>query len=200
MCGFLCWAAPAGAMSKTAKDDFAATYGKASPPIGYVDFCARQPAECKAAPARSSRLDLTPERWNLLYQVNNFVNGKIAPVTDMELYGEPDHWVLPTDAGDCEDYLLLKKKYLEGLGFSAANLLITVVLDERSEGHAILTVTSAEGDFVLDNHRNEILRWSDTNYRFLKRQSERDPRLWLALTKLGTRGPGTFGGGSASSK
>ncbi len=200
MCALLCWAAPAGAMSKTAKEEFASTFGKASPPIGYVDFCARQPSECKATVSRSARLDLTPERWNLLYQVNNFVNGKIAPVTDMELYGEPEHWALPTDAGDCEDYLLLKKKYLEGLGFPSANLLITVVLDEKSEGHAILTITSADGDYVLDNRRNEILRWSDTSYKFLKRQSNRDPREWVSLTKQGSNQPGAFGGGSASNK
>ena len=37
-----------------------------------------------------------------------------------DLYGEPEYWAIPTDAGDCEDYLLLKKRYLEGLGFPAA--------------------------------------------------------------------------------
>ncbi len=200
MCGFLCWAAPAGAMSKTAKDEFAATFGKASPPVGYVEFCARQPEECRSTGAREARLRLTAERWNLLYQVNTYVNGRITPVSDMDLYGEPEHWALPADAGDCEDYLLLKKKYLEGLGFPSESLLITVVLDEKQEGHAVLTVTGDQGDFILDNRRNEILRWNDTGYRFLKRQSSTNPREWLALTRQGNTQPGNLGGDIATNR
>jgi predicted transglutaminase-like cysteine proteinase len=46
-------------------------------------------------------------------------------------------------------------------------------------------VTTDLGDFVLDNRRNEILRWSDTRYRFLKRQSQEDPRTWMALSEAG---------------
>ena len=69
-----------------------------------------------------------------------------------------------------------------------------MVLDERSEGHAILTVTSEQGDFVLDNRRDEILRWRDANYRFLKRQSQKDPRQWVALIKQTTQADGSVSG------
>ena len=93
----------------------------------------------------------------------------------------PNTGPIPTDAGDCEDYLLLKKRYLEGLDFPAAALLITVVLDEKNEGHAVLTVTTDEGDFILDNRRNEIRRWADVDYTYLKRQSPaRSARLGVA--------------------
>jgi len=109
--------------------------------------------------------------------------GKIAPMSDEELYGKPEYWTIPTDAGDCEDYLLLKKHYLEGLGFPSDALLITVVLDEKLQGHAVLTIATDKGDFVLDNRRNDVLRWSDTGYSFLKRQSAEDPRQWVSLTK-----------------
>jgi predicted transglutaminase-like cysteine proteinase len=199
LCALLCWAGPEAAMSKNGKEDHATTYGKASPPIGYVDFCARQPKDCKATGAKASPFKLTAERWNLLFQVNTFVNGKITPVSDLELYGEPEHWTYPSDAGDCEDYLLLKKKYLEGLGFPASSLLITVVLDEKQEGHAVLTVSAEEGDFILDNRRNEILNWKDTSYKFLKRQSAAHPQLWLSMTKQANQQQGALGG-SASSK
>jgi predicted transglutaminase-like cysteine proteinase len=104
-------------------------------------------------------------------------------MSDEELYGKPEYWTLPTDAGDCEDYLLLKKHYLEGLGFPSEALLITVVLDEKSQGHAVLTVTTDKGDFVLDNRRNDVMRWSDTGYTYLKRQSAEDPRQWVSLTR-----------------
>jgi predicted transglutaminase-like cysteine proteinase len=161
---------------------FAKVYGAALPPVGYVNFCAVHRDDCRPLGGGSVRLTLTPERWNLLYQVNTYVNNKIVPMSDEELYGEAEHWDYPTDAGDCEDYLLLKKRYLEGLGFPPEALLITVVLDEKGEGHAVLTVTAETGDFVLDNRRNEILRWGDVSYRFLKRQSAEDPLQWLALT------------------
>jgi predicted transglutaminase-like cysteine proteinase len=175
---------------------FATEYGKALPPIGFVKFCARSPSDCKPAGGKPNRLAMAPERWNLLYQVNTYVNGKIAPVSDQDLYGEPEYWAYPSDAGDCEDYLLLKRRYLQGLGFPAEALLITVVLDEKKEGHAVLTVTTEAGDYILDNRRNEILRWSDVDYAFLKRQSPRDPRAWLTLVKDRPQPTGFVSGGN----
>ncbi len=163
-------------------EQFETIYGKALPPIGFVEMCAREPKLCRPQGGRPTRLALSPDRWNLVYQVNSFVNGKIAPMSDEELYGKPEYWTLPTDAGDCEDYLLLKKHYLEGLGFPSSALLITVVLDEKAQGHAVLTITTDKGDFVLDNRRNDVLRWSDTGYSYLKRQSAEDPRQWVSLT------------------
>lgn len=167
---------------------FETIYGKALPPIGFVEMCAREPKLCRPQGGRPTNLALSPDRWNLVYQVNSFVNGKIAPMSDEELYGKPEYWTLPTDAGDCEDYLLLKKHYLEGLGFPSSALLITVVLDEKAQGHAVLTVTTDKGDFVLDNRRNDVLRWSDTGYSYLKRQSAEDPRQWVSLTNKDSTG------------
>jgi predicted transglutaminase-like cysteine proteinase len=126
---------------------------------------------------------MSGERWAELKKINSYVNAKIAPVSDQDLYGQAEYWAYPTDAGDCEDFLLLKKRYLESLGFPAGALLITVVLDEKGEGHAILTVSTDEGDFVLDNRRDAILRWSEARYKFLKRQSAADPNRWVALAK-----------------
>ena len=103
--------------------------------------------------ALNPRVTLTPDLWSELYQVNTKVNTTIAPMTDQELYGQAEYWTYPTDAGDCEDYLLLKKRELEAMGFDSGALLITVVLDEKKEGHAVLTVASTDGDYVLDNRR-----------------------------------------------
>ncbi len=186
------------ARAGSATEQYATVYGKALPPIGYVEMCAREPKECQALGGRKTRLSLSPERWNLVYQVNAFVNGKIAPVSDEELYGKPEYWTFPTDAGDCEDYLLLKKRYLEGLGFPSAALLITVVLDEKMQGHAVLTITTDKGDFVLDNRRNDVLRWSNTGYTFLKRQSAEDPRQWVSLSKKAPVHNGAVSAGSAA--
>lgn len=201
--GLLLGAQVAGATGSTgesqgtsAKAQYAQTFGKALPPVGYVNFCARNPDDCRPGNGRPMKLAMSPERWNLLYQVNTYVNGKVAPVSDQDLYGEPEYWAFPTDAGDCEDYVLLKQRFLEGLGFSASALLITVVLDEKNEGHAVLTVTTDEGDFVLDNRRNEIRRWNGLGYTFLKRQSPRDPRVWMSMTDTKTLTSGVVAGGT----
>ena len=166
-----------------ASGEHATEYGRSLPPIGFVSFCARNPEDCRPTAVRPVRLGMTPERWGLLHQVNSYVNGLIAPVSDSDLFGQLEYWTYPVDAGDCEDYVLLKKRYLEALGFSPTALLITVVLDEKNEGHAVLTVVTAEGDFILDNRRNEIRQWSDLKYTYLKRQSQRDPRVWVSLAK-----------------
>ena len=109
----------------------------------------------------------------------------------------PEHWGYPAGAGDCEDYVLLKKRYLEGLGFPAESLLITVVLDEDGNGHAVLTARTDAGDFILDNRRDAIHRWSETRYQFLKRQSQNNPQIWMALTnKQARRNRSIISGGS----
>ena len=98
---------------------FAREFGKTLPPVGFVQFCVSNPAGLQGKGGKKFKLAMSPERWNLIYQVNTYVNGKIAPVSDQDLYGEPERWAYPTDAGDCEDYLLLKKRSLEGAWLSA---------------------------------------------------------------------------------
>ena len=161
----------------------ASVYAKSLPPVGYVDFCGRGEAECQFRGGRIETLAVTTENWDQIDQVNRIVNTKIRPATDMELYGKPDYWTYPVAAGDCEDYVLLKKRYLTELGFNPDVMLITVVLDEHNEGHAILTMVTAQGDYVLDNRRREILRWDDAGYKFLKRQSQATANEWVSLQK-----------------
>ena len=159
----------------------ASIYAKSLPPVGYVDFCGRGEAECQFHGGKIETLAVTSENWDQIDQVNHIVNTKIRPATDMELYGVPDYWTYPVNAGDCEDYVLLKKRYLTELGFNPDVMLITVVLDEHNEGHAVLTMVTAQGDYILDNRRREILRWDDTGYKFLKRQSQATSNEWLSL-------------------
>lgn len=160
---------------------FAREYSETLPPIGFVEFCQRSPESCAPDGSRQRRIGMTEEKWLLVRMVNAFVNGAIAPVTDETLYGTPEYWTIPTDAGDCEDVVLLKKKILQSKGIPAEALRITVVLDEHGEGHAVLTLTTAAGDYILDNRRNEIRNGSATGYTLLKRQSAQDPRKWVSL-------------------
>ena len=160
---------------------FAHEYADTLPPIGFVQFCQRSPENCLPDGSRQRRLPMSEDKWLLVRMVNAFVNGAIAPVTDETLYGTPEYWTIPTDAGDCEDVVLLKKKILMSKGMPEEALRITVVLDEHGEGHAVLTLTTAAGDYILDNRRNDIRLWADTGYTMLKRQSAQDPRRWVSL-------------------
>jgi predicted transglutaminase-like cysteine proteinase len=179
------------------KPSVARVYGQALPPVGFVSFCSRHESECRAIGGTRFQVQMSPERWDLLNQVNRFVNGSVTPLTDEEIYQKSEFWDFPHGgSGDCEDYVLLKKRYLEGLGFPAEALLITVVLDEAGEGHAVLMAKTDRGDLVLDNRRNNILLWSDTKYEFLKRQSQDDPQIWVALTNKRRNEAATIAGGN----
>lgn len=162
-------------------------HGLTSAPPGYVALCRRDPSACApqssaTSAARSSeRIVLTAERWIMLMAVNGYINDKVAPRTDRDLYGVEEHWTLPGEAGDCEDYVLLKRRELIARGWPESALLITVVLDEAGEGHAVLTVRTAQGDYILDNKHSRILHWRETRYTFIKRQSYRSPDQWVSL-------------------
>jgi len=83
--------------------------------------------------------------------------------------------------GDCEDYALLKRHELLKLGWSPSVLLITVVSDEKGEGHAVLTARTTAGDFILDNRVDAVRVWNQAPYRFLMRQSSLNPWVWVDL-------------------
>lgn len=162
-------------------------FGRALPPIGYVNFCARNAGECQSMGGKVRKITLTEKNWKILHEVNRYVNKTVKPVTDADLYNVPEYWTFPKGAGDCEDYVLQKKRYLEGLGFPAETLLISVVLDQKGGGHAVLTVRTDRGDFALDNMRNDIRLWNRTGYLFIKRQSQHNPNQWVSLTNRGRK-------------
>jgi predicted transglutaminase-like cysteine proteinase len=161
---------------------FMSAFGDTLPPIGFVTFCRENRDECRPGRRFADRVQLSPAKFREIEAVNDEVNNAVAPVTDLELYGKPEVWTYPAaNKGDCEDYVLLKRKKLIERGFPESTLLITVVRDENNEGHAVLTVRTDKGDFILDNKRREVMRWADTPYTFVKRQSERNPLVWISL-------------------
>ena len=150
-------------------------------PYGFVQFCARMPEECQQGPMEEQRFSATPERLSELDTINRKVNREIVPATDMEIYGQAEYWTIPTARGDCEDYALLKRKRLMARGWPASALLMTVVRDEKGEGHAVLTARTLQGDFVLDNKIDEVKAWHRTRYEFIMRQSYLNTQIWMSL-------------------
>jgi predicted transglutaminase-like cysteine proteinase len=152
------------------------------PPIGWVDFCAEHTFECKVAPTAPRDVVLTNKTWTDLVRINKWVNENVKPMTDMDHWGVVEKWSYPDDGyGDCEDYALLKRRMLTEAGWPREALLMTVVRERSGDGHAVLTVKTDKGEFILDNQEEKILLWSETSYRYVKRQSQSDPNRWVSL-------------------
>jgi predicted transglutaminase-like cysteine proteinase len=161
---------------------FIPTGGPARAPAGWTVFCAEYAPECDTPVLPPRDVVLTGKAWNELVRINDLVNDAIEPMTDLEHWGVTDRWSYPVDRlGDCEDYVLLKRRMLMEAGWPRQALLITVVRDKHGDGHAVLTVRTDRGDLILDNQNEEIVPWSQTGYRFVKRQSQSDPNAWVAL-------------------
>jgi predicted transglutaminase-like cysteine proteinase len=151
-------------------------------PIGWLEFCAEYKPECKTRPEAPRDIVLTPKVWSDMVKVNDWVNDNIKPITDVEHWGVVERWNYPDDGyGDCEDYVLLKRRMLMQAGWPRQALLITVVRDKKGDGHAVLTVKTDHGEFVLDNQSTDVLAWNRTGYHFVKRQSQSDPNAWVSL-------------------
>ncbi|WP_011581063.1 MULTISPECIES: transglutaminase-like cysteine peptidase [Chelativorans] len=162
--------------------DFMPTGEITSQPVGHYEFCRRAPAECRQQNANPTPVELTRDLWALLVEINNTVNTSVMPSTDKDLWGVEEFWSYPDIYGDCEDYVLEKRRLLIKAGIPASDLLVTVVRQPNGDGHAVLTVNTSMGDFILDNMEPRILRWSETEYQFLKRQSARDASRWVSIS------------------
>ena len=151
-------------------------------PAGWRQFCAEYAPECDTTELAARDAALTSQAWTELVRINRWVNEAIKPMTDVEHWGVTERWNYPDDGyGDCEDYVLLKRRMLMQAGWPRQALLITVVRDQQGDGHAVLTVKTDKGEFILDNKTEEVVLWSETEYRFVKRQSQNDPNIWIAL-------------------
>ena len=165
-----------------------------SSPSGFVRFCIEHALDCQPVGGTVGAVKLDAERRGELERLNRTVNEMIQPETDLDHFGETERWTYPDDGrGDCEDYVLEKRRRLINSGWPASVLLITVVRDRDGDGHAVLTVITDKGDLILDNQETDIRAWKDTGYRFVKRQSQSDPSQWVSLGE--TRVPPVVGTG-----
>jgi predicted transglutaminase-like cysteine proteinase len=151
-----------------------------------------------AKPVR--QIALTPERMAELQQVNRYVNSAVVEVSDMEQYGREDVWMLPTSGkGDCEDFALLKRKMLIERGWPSSALSITVGATAEGVAHAVLMVSTVQGQLVLDNLTSSIFPAARTGHTYYARQSGRgwvsasgertaEPTADLPVAKAASRG------------
>ena len=152
-------------------------------PYGWADFCTRRVEECRVDVLEPVDVVLTPKIETVLAEVNAQVNAEIEPVSNLDHWGTLlDHWDYPMDGkGDCKIYALWKRKQLLDRGFPRQALLMTIVRDLEGNGHTILTVKTDKGDLILDNMVGEVRLWDETGYKFVKRQSQTDPNVWVSV-------------------
>lgn len=160
---------------------FAPVTGPVSIPVGHAEFCRTHGAECGVNSQVVEAETLTEARWQQLVSVNSTYNASIVPETDEALYNVAEYWTYPDSAGDCEDFVLAKRRQLIEDGWNASALLMAVVRESNGNGHAVLMVRTDRGDLVLDNQDGRILLWNDTPYQFVKRQSQTNSAEWLGI-------------------
>lgn len=161
---------------------FMHTGGRTTQPVGHYEFCQKLPRECGQGTPRQAPIELTRKLWARIVTINNSVNTRIEPRTDMELWGKEEVWSYPGSGfGDCEDYALEKRRELMDIGVPAGDLLMTVARQPNGDGHAVLTVRTSLGEFILDNLKSKVLPWTATDYTYLKRQSSQNSGVWVTI-------------------
>ena len=114
-------------------------------------------------------LTLTDDHWGQLREVNRTINRDVRYRADLDLYGRLEHWTAADTEGDCEDYALTKRQRLLALGWPLAALRLTVCRCE-GQGHAVLTVDTDRGVYVLDNRYPDVMPWKALPYVWISRQ------------------------------
>lgn len=169
------------AFSPSASAQPMATGGLTSQPIGHYEFCKANPEECNIRMQDRGPEPFTGAVWTQINRINRTVNKSIKPMNDVDIFGMDEVWAYPDGVGDCEDYVLEKRRQLAAQGIALSNLLITVVRKPDGEGHAVLTVRTSRGDFILDNLTDKVRPWGETGYRYLKRQSSENTGRWVSI-------------------
>ena len=156
------------------------THISVAAPQGFISFCIRFVDQC--ASDGPARLALAPNQWTELQKVNDEVNQELTPEDDMSHYGFAEFWTIPTDGrGDCEDYALLKRKKLIAAGFPIRALRMAVAKTAQGERHAVLTVATDHGGYVLDNLAEQVRSWDNTGYQWIERQDPDTAWGWESL-------------------
>jgi len=103
--------------------------------------------------------------------VDCFINS-FAWIDDDRLYRKADYWATPSEflaneAGDCEDFAIVKYVGLAQLGFSEDRLRIALVYDRRRNLQHALTIVYWNGDaLILDSLAEDPLSHTKvTRYR-----------------------------------
>lgn len=152
------------------------------PPPGFISFCMRFADQCSSDANEASVIAISSNTWSKLKVINTKVNAAIWPEDDQRHFDRAEYWTISTDGyGNCHDYAVTKRKMLADAGIPLRALRVAVVVTPRNNRHAVLTVATDQGDYVLDNLTDDIVPWSTTGYQWISRQDSRNDWGWVAL-------------------
>lgn len=149
-------------------------------PSGYLVFCAENPADCQGTARRD--VNWSAGTRATVETINASINRSITPANEAF-----EDWSAETSRGDCEDYVLKKQRVLIRAGLPASALRVAVATTPTGELHAVLVVRTSDGDFVLDNRNDTVLRPNATDLRWIKMASAENPRVWHVIEPSSTR-------------
>src|SRR5260370_40389254 len=66
-------------------------------PIGWVEFCAENPGECRGGASQPRDILMSQAAWRDLRRVTKWVNETVQAITDMDHLGVIEKSSLPTD-------------------------------------------------------------------------------------------------------
>ena len=140
-----------------------------SQPAAYSDLCRRHANLCDVPDRSAERpeIALDQETFDQLDSVNMSVNRAVRYRSDQEVFGRSEYWTVVEDgeAGDCEDFALTKMRRLLDRGFPREAMRLAIVHRPRDGiRHAVLTVDTDRGTYVLDSSHNRVMAWSDLPY------------------------------------
>ena len=132
----------------------------------------------------SFSISLDRTGWALVNGVNRDMNRRIRRSSDIRDFGVEDFWQVPGGSnprGDCEDYVLAKRRALIARGIPAAALSIAIVKTHWGESHAVLLLAADGDEFVLDNLTPWISRREQVNYDWQERQAPGKVFEWVRM-------------------
>jgi predicted transglutaminase-like cysteine proteinase len=138
--------------------------------VPYQDFCFRNPGKCNLS--GQTIIEINPKVWKQLTDVNITVNRDISLVFDKDQYQKEEFWTYPDSGfGDCEDIALEKRHRLVNIGFPRGSLRIAIGYHKKNlTSHAVLTVETKQGTYVMDSTNDQIQIWYETPYNFETRE------------------------------
>jgi len=138
--------------------------------IPYKEFCLTNPGECDLT--GQSTIVIAPETWKQINTINNNVNRDVYLSFDKDQYQKEEYWTYPNNGfGDCEDIALEKRARLVRIGYPRGALRIAIVHHKQTLiSHAILTVETTQGTYVMDSTTGAVYIWYQTPYNFESRE------------------------------
>lgn len=127
------------------------SFVSAAEPMAFSIYCMDHIDECPTKGPRFVRY--SPTLMQLVSRVQTQVNGAIIPRRETV-----DVWSADVSSGDCDDYVMTKRRRLIRAGIPATAMRV-VVGRRLGESHVVLVVKTDRGEIVLDNlHRDAYLR------------------------------------------